>query len=612
MELSAEKASAARDQAPYRAVEFLPVDLNITRRADGSLIIASNVPLSSYEKVLPHILAKQAIAKGDQSYLVQRQGRLRDWAHLSYRTFKQQSDAVGQWLLDQKLPEGATALILSGNSLAHAVFKFGAFGAGVPVCPVSVNYGMTGSDFGRLAHVIHLIKPALIFIEDAAPFARALANVDFGAARIISATPGAVGPGAIDWADVLATKPKAAIADHIAQLSPKATAAYMLTSGSTGRPKAVIQTHEMIAANVAQAIQTMGKAAGWDGPMLDWLPWNHVSGATAPLLALAAGGTLYIDEGKPMPGLFDESLRNLRDVPVSYYVNVPLGYAMLADALAADESLRQHFFKHLRIMLYGGAGLPQPLLDRLQDMAVATIGHKILGSSAYGATETTSGFMAIHYLTDKVGIGLPMPGVEIKLVPHGPRYELRARGPITTPGYLGEPEKSASMFDEEGFYCLGDYATFIDADNPSRGLAFAGRLAEEFKLLSGTWVRGGALKADLIKLLSPHVADLVICGDGQDRLGVLLWPSPSGREMETDQAGSLAHALRERFAEHNRNHPGQSTSIPRFIILDEPPQVDAHEISDKGTINRSAVIERRQHAVLDLYAKSPSPTVIVV
>jgi feruloyl-CoA synthase len=599
-----------RAQAPYRPVEFLPVDLDVTTAPDGAILVRSRFELMPHEQVLPRVLAAQAKGKSDAPYLRQRHGANRAWATLTFCAFKAQSDSVAQWLLSQNLSPGASALILSGNSLAHAVFKFGAFSAGVPVCPISVNYGMAKADFGRLRHVVNLIKPAIIFVEDAAPFAKALSEVDFGDAIFVSATPQLITQRCIAWADILAITPGPQVAARIDALKPDDIAAFMLTSGSTGRPKAVIQTHAMFAANTFQAIQTMGKAAGWDGPMLDWLPWNHVSGATAPFLALAMGGTLHIDEGRPMPGLFEESLQNLREVGGSYYVNVPLGYAMLADALAADEDLRQKFFGPLRIMLYGGAGLPQPLLDRIQDMAIATVGHKIMGCSAYGATETTSGFMAVHFLTDKVGIGLPMPGVELKLVPDGQRYEVRVRGPITTPGYLNEPEKSRTMFDEDGFYALGDYASLIDPDNISRGLAFAGRLAEEFKLASGTWVRAGQLKADLLRILSPYVADLVICGDGGMELGIMVWPSSQAVEQMTANLDVLRDHLKSALREHNAVHSGQSTRIARAMILTEPPVVEAHEISDKGTINRMAVIERRAQSVADLFAEPISGSVI--
>lgn len=607
----AEPARASWREAPFRPVDFLSVDLAIDTRADGTLILRSRHALAKHERVIPRLLAARAAAQGDKPFLKRRAGPDRAWAALTYAEAKARSDAVAQWLIDRGVARDRSVLILSGNSLDHMVVKLGAFAAGVPVCPVSVNYGLAGADFGRLAHVVDLVKPAVVFVEEAAPFARALAQVDFGDAVILTREGAGAGRATVALDVALAARPVAVDA-RIAAAQPDDVAALMLTSGSTGRPKAVIQTHGMIAANLAQAIQTMGQAAGWDGDWLDWLPWNHVSGATAPFLALAAGGTLHIDDGRPIAGAFEESLRNLREIGARYYVNVPLGYAMLADALEADADLRERFFRDLRVMLYGGAGLPQPVLDRLQAMAVATTGHRILGSSAYGATETTSGFMTIHYETDRVGIGLPMPGVEVKLVPHGQRHELRVRGPITMPGYLGAPEKNAEVFDDEGFYSLGDYATFIDPGDPAKGLAFAGRLAEEFKLASGTWVRGGALKADLIRHLAPLVADLVICGDGGACVGVMVWLSPAAAAQEASEPGHARAALAERLKAHNQAFPGQSTRIARCLVLSEPPQVEAHEISDKGTINRNAVIERRAADHARLFADPPDPAVIAL
>ena len=279
-------------------------------------------------------------------------------------------------------------------------------------------------------------------------------------------------------------------------------AAYMLTSGSTGPPKAVVQTYANIAANIAQALQTIGAAAGWRGTTMDWLPWNHVSGAFGKMLTMVAGGTLYIDEGKPVPGpMWQESVQNLREVPSSYYVNVPLGYQMLVEALEGDEELRRAFFRDLKVLLYGGAGLPQPIYERLQRLAVDTIGKRLMLISAYGSTETTSGCLAIHFETDKVGLGVPMPGVRVKLVPVDKRYEVRIAGPVVTPCYLRDPQRTAESRDEEGYYRMGDLAVFHDPQHPEQGLAFAGRLAEEFKLGSGTWVSGGQLRAELLRRL---------------------------------------------------------------------------------------------------------------
>lgn len=606
------RTSAAVANAPFRPVEFMPVDVEVRDIGDGALVLRSRIPLEPHEQNLSRALAKQAVALGEKPFIMQRQGPDRSWATQTFAETKRRADAVAQWLINRNIPHDRSILILSGNSIAHATLKFGALTAGVPMCPVSINYGLAKADFGRLTHVVNLVKPAVVFVENAAPFAAALQNVNFGDAAIVTATPDGAGPRAVDWADVLATPVTGAVAARVAELTPDHVAAYMLTSGSTGRPKAVIQTHAMKAANIAQAMQTMGKVAGWDDVILDWLPWSHVSGASGLMMSLAAGGTFRIDDGKPVPGLFEESLRNLREVSLRYYVNVPMGYGILVDVLEADKELRQTFFRDLNIMLYGGAGLPQPILDRIQAMAVDVTGHRILGISAYGATETTSGCLSIYYPTEKVGIGLPMPGIEVKLVPHGPRYEVRIKGPVITPGYLNEPEKNREILDDDGFYKTGDYAAFIDPGDHTKGLAFAGRLAEEFKLMSGTWVRGGELRADLLKILAPYVSDLVICGDGRAHLALMLWLNRAVIGAEKKTAEDIDAFVRAGLQKHNAASPGFSTRIHRALILEEPPVVEAHEISDKGSVNRNRVLERRAADVARLYENPPPSGVMVI
>jgi feruloyl-CoA synthase len=318
---------------------------------------------------------------------------------------------------------------------------------------------------------------------------------------------------------------------------------------------------------------------------------------------LVAGGTLYIDEGKPVPGpLWQESLRNLREIAGSYYVNVPLGYQLLVEALESDEDLRRTFFRDLRVLLYGGAGLPQPIYERLQRLAVAATGKRIMLISAYGSTETTSGCLAIHFETDKVGLGVPMPGVTVKLVPVDERYEVRIAGPVVTPCYLRDPQRTAESRDEEGYYRMGDLAVFHDPQRPEQGLAFAGRLAEEFKLGSGTWVCGGQLRAELLRRLAPLVDELVLCGEGHTSVGVLAWPNRAA--LESSGAAGLRSAIRERLAAHNAANPGASTAVRRVLLLQEPPNAGAHELSDKGTVNRSAVLLRRKADVERLYAQA--------
>jgi feruloyl-CoA synthase len=397
-----------------------------------------------------------------------------------------------------------------------------------------------------------------------------------------------------------------AVERSIAALDPDAASVYMLTSGSTSLPKAVIQTQRMLTSNLAQASQVLGRTAGWREIMLDWLPWNHVSGAFTKMGVLTSGGTLYIDAGRPIAGQFDESIRNLKELAPAFYVNVPLGYAMLADALERDAELRRRFFGGVRLALYGGAGLPQALYDRLQNMAIATIGQRIFFTTGYGATETSSGCMAIYFPSEEVGIGLPMPGLTLKLVPDGERYEVRLRGPMITPGYVANPQANKDIFDEEGYYRTGDAAQFHDPANVARGLKFAGRLAEEFKLASGTWVSAGRLRAQLLEACAPLVSELLVCGESRGYLAVLAWRSTAGREA----GATLAAQLAQRLAAFNAGR-GVSERIERLRLLDEPPSVDAHEVSDKGTINQRVALARRAADVERLYAPSPDASVVL-
>jgi feruloyl-CoA synthase len=599
------------DSVPFRQTDFLPVDLAVERRGDGAIVLRSRIPLQEFEPCLPRVLAAQAARLGNKPYLVQRQGPQRTWTPHSYADTKRDTDAIAQWLLNRGIARDRPILLLSGNSIAHALVKFGGMAVGVPACPVSANYGLMDANFTRLRHVVQLTRPGVIFVENAKPFARALEQVDIGDAVVLTATPEDAPRGAESLASVLATPVTRAVAERIAALRGEEHAAYMLTSGSTGPPKAVVQTYANIAANIAQALQTIGAAAGWHGTTMDWLPWNHVSGAFGKMLTLVAGGTLYIDEGKPVPGpLWQESLRNLREVPGSYYVNVPLGYQLLVEALEADEDLRRTFFRDLRVLLYGGAGLPQPIYERLQRLAVETIGKRLMLISAYGSTETTSGCLAIHFETDKVGLGVPMPGISVKLVPVDTRYEVRIAGPVVTPCYLRDPQRTAESRDEEGYYRMGDLAVFHDAERPEQGLAFAGRLAEEFKLGSGTWVSGGQLRAELLRRLAPLVDELVLCGEGQTTVGVLAWPNRAA--LESAGVAGLHSTIRERLVAHNAANPGASTSVRRLLLLKEPPNAGAHELSDKGTVNRSAVLMRRAADVERLYAEPAGADVLAI
>ena len=608
--------------APYRKVEFPPVDLDIDRQPDGMIVMTPREPLRVDCPTVPEGLARQAQARPDKLHLAERLTPESDWTGVSFAEMKAQADAVSQFLLDRAPEPGRPLMIVSGNSVAHGVMRYGAMGAGVPVCPVSANYGLLGAKggFERLRHVMDMTRPSVIFAETAA-YAEAVNATAPADAVVVSRDPAAFRAPALGLDDVLAIRPGPAVADRIAALDPDAPAAYMLTSGSTGKPKAVVHTQRMITANLHQGWQVLGRAAGWDDTLLEWLPWSHASGAFSSMAATIFGGTFYIDGGKPLPGLFDQTIRNLKDIPLKYFTNVPAGYAMLVEALEQDADLRRVFFQDLRLMLYGGAGLPQPLFDRLQALAKAETGHWVFMTTGYGATETTSGCMSIYFQSEKVGIGLPMPGLSVKMVPiDDERYELRMKGDMVTPGYLGRPELEAEIRDEDGFYKIGDTAVFHDPGDPGQGLAFAGRLAEEFKLDTGTFVSGGALRAELVRIASPLIQDAVICGENRSWIGILAWPNAAalaeaagmpGADAETlATAPAALDVIARKLAEHNAACRGSSERVRRFALLTTPPDPEAHEVSDKGTINQDAARRHRASDVERLYAETPGAGVV--
>ena len=599
--------------APWREAELLPIDLDVQVK-DGVYRIASRTPLKDHDFNMPRAFAEVAARQPEAPALHRREGGTGDWRTVSYGDLKRQCDGVTQWLIDQAVT--GPVLMMGSNSAAMAAFLFGTLASPAISAPVSPLLALVGGDLGRLRHVLSLVRPAVVFIEDARAVAAAIDGLDLGDAIVITSTPEVLSRKTVTLKSVLETEPTEAVGASIEALKPEKVVQFMLTSGSTGLPKAVAASLSNLAANTAAGGQLT--RLNWTDKVLNWMPWHHVAGAAVLRATLLSGGEFYIDDGKPMPGLFDLSIRNLKEQPVRYYVNVPLGYALLADALEADAELRRMFFSELRIMLFGGAALAQPVMDRIQAMAVAETGHRILMPSAYGATETTSGIMAGYEYTDRVSLGLPLPGTVIKLVPHDHRYELRIAGPSVTAGYLDDPARNAQVFDEEGFYRTGDLVTFVDLEDPTRGVAFAGRAAEEFKLDSGVWVSGGAVRDAALKALSPLIAEVAVCDDNRPYLGLLAWPSPDGvaRELgvpvaEALQSGALTQALKSRLISHNAGQKGSSSRIARLGLLLTPPNPNAHELSDKGTVNRRAVLDNRPGDLEALYADPPGPLVVV-
>ncbi|MEL7044175.1 MAG: AMP-binding protein [Pseudomonadota bacterium] len=607
--------------APCRPAELPPMDLRVRHQNDGELVLRHGLPLATFEPSFIAHIARQA-QRHPEKVAYGRRGAGgavggAPWNTITYGALHDQVRQVASWFTERDAA-GEVLLLLTGNSLAHAVLRLGAITAGVIVCPVSAGYVAAGGDFSRLAYVLDLVKPSYLFAEHSTDVACAasLLNSD-GRQLIVARSEDDASPTSLEAMLSAASK------DLEVATSPDAPAAYMLTSGSTGRPKAVVQTQRMILSNLHQAGQILGRAAGWSDRMLDWLPWSHVSGAFNLYAAAVFGGSLYIDDGKPVARLFDETIANLREMPLRYFCNVPLGYGMLVEALQRDEVLRAAFYRELRLMLYGGAGLSQPVMDALQGMAVETIGQRIMMTTGYGLTESSSGCMAIYFPTDRVGIGLPLPGVETRLVPlDDKRYEIRLRGPNVLSEYLDNPEASAAAFDEEGFFRTGDAAMLHDPDNPEAGLAYAGRLVEEFKLSSGTWVRSGEVRARLLADLSPLASDVLLCGVNRDYLTALLVPNPaalaelSGSENAMDldklyQHPAVREGLSTALARHIANLPGSSTAVRRVAFMRQLPDAQRHEISVKGTINQRIAAENRGDEIEALYAGDPPPDVVV-
>jgi feruloyl-CoA synthase len=599
--------------APFRDAQFLPIDLDVQRRDDGVITIASRIPLAEHDFNLPRAFAGIAAQQGDKPALSRRTGGIGDWQTISYGELKQRCDAVSQWLINTK-PQGPV-LMMGSNSPAMAAFLFGTVGAGVAAAPVSPQLALMGGDLGRLKHVLNLIKPSVLFVEDARALAAGLNGLDLDGVLVITGTPEVLNHPSVLLSEVMATPVTPAVAERIAALTPEATAQFLLTSGSTGLPKAVPISLANLAANNAGGLQLT--RLNWTEEVLNWMPWHHAAGSGVLRGVLLTGGHLYVDDGKPIPGLFELSVRNLKERPVRYYINVPMGFALLVDALEADPDFQKTFFSELTLMLYGGAALSQSLSDRLQKMAVAQTGHRILATSGYGATETVSGFMAIYEYAEAVGLGLPLPGPTIKLVPNGARYELRVKGATVTAGYHDDPERTAEAFDEEGYYRTGDLAQFVDPTDPKRGLAFAGRMAEEFKLATGAWVSGGEMREAALKALSPLITEVVLADDNKPYLSLLAWPSADGVNAELGAplaealaSGALATVLQTRLDAYNRTVKGASRRLERITLLLTPPDPNAHEVSDKGSINRRAVLDRRHEDVARLYAEPMAAGVV--
>ncbi|HVE82621.1 MAG TPA: feruloyl-CoA synthase [Myxococcales bacterium] len=592
---------------------FAPAEVDVSYRSDGAMVLRSPRPLGDVPRSLVEVLARWAERAPDRPFLAERADRSRPgapgWRTVSYAEAWAAARSLGQALLQRGLGPERPLLILSEGSVDHALLALGAMSAGVPVAPVSAAYSLQSKDFAKLRAIASQLTPGLTFAETGA-YARALEALPSRGPVVMSRD---LLPGAEPLSALLQTP---APPGPPASTGPDTVAKVLFTSGSTGQPKGVINTQRMLCSNQEML------AAGWPflrerPPVLcDWLPWSHTFGANHNFnLVLWHGGTLYIDDGKPAPALIDRTVQAFGDVSPTLYVNVPRGFDAFAPFLEQDAALRERFFSRLEVVFYAAAALSQPAWDRWMAL-VRKSGRDVSFVSAWGSTETSPLATQVHEEIDRPGpIGLPPPGAEVKLVPHAGKLEMRVRGPHVTPGYWRAPELTAAAFDGEGFYRIGDAGRFVDPADPRRGLAFDGRLAEDFKLSSGSWVRVGALRLAVVSAAAPLVQDAAICGHDRDGVGALLFldaracaalagaPASAPPPLpELARHPELRRAITLKLAAHNARAGGDTLCVRRALLLDEPPSIDAGEITDKGYLNQRAVLERRAAQVARLYA----------
>ena len=560
-------------------LRLAPASVNVERK-DGNIYLRSPQKLAPYARCVTEWLVKWSDRTPERIFLAERRGE--GWRRVSYRETYGAVRRIGQALLDRGLGPERPMAILSDNSVDHALLSLGALHVGVPVAPVSPAYSLMSKDFGKLKYIFDLLKPGLVWTAEPKRFEPALAAVG------VKSTP---------VEELLEVTPGSTQEREHAKVGPRTVAKILFTSGSTGIPKGVINTHAMLCANQQQLAQAWPFVEERPPVVVDWLPWNHTFGGNHNFnLVLRNGGTLYVDGGKPVPGLVETTVKNLAEISPTMYFNVPRGYDLLLPFLEKDEHLRQNFFRSLDVLFYAAAALPQNLWDRIKKLG----GERLAMLSAWGSTETSPLATSVHFHMERPGvIGLPVAECELKLVPAAGKTEVRVRGPNVMPGYYKRPELTQAAFDDENFYRIGDAVKFADPDDPAKGVVFDARVAEDFKLSTGTWVNAGAIRVKLIAAADPLVQDAVITGHDRDEIGALVFLSPAAKDR-AEVSGKLREALKKLSAE------GGSSMVPRrLLVMSEPPSIDANEITDKGYMNQRAVLERRAALVEQLYAGGP-------
>lgn len=609
-----------------RRAMFAEPRVEVEERADGSLVLRSPVALPEPARAVGEWLLDWAGRDPDRIFLAERATPAEPWRTLSYGAALDQVTRVATWLLGRNLSANRPVAILSENAIDHAVLALAAMQIGVPVATISTAYSLMSEDHQKLKDMVALLQPGVIYVSDARAYAGALdAIADLTDARIVASTGADASHGAILLFDALfEARDDAAVARAFKAVGPDTIARFLFTSGSTGTPKAVVNTQRMLTSNQEAKALTWPFLTDEPPVIVDWLPWSHTFGANHNFnMVLRNGGALYIDRGKPMPGAFDVTVANIKDVGPTLCFNVPRGYDMLVSAMHEDPELRASFFGSVKLIFYAAAALPQNLWHALEELSMESIGAVTPMVGSWGTTETAPLATDCHFQAPRSGnIGLPAPGTELKLVPNAGKLEIRVRGPNVTPGYWKHPELTEKAFDEDGFYLTGDAVKFADPDAPEAGLFFDGRITEDFKLSSGTWVHVGELRVHGIAALDPVAQDIVITGHDRDQVGFLVFPNLAacrrlaGLAEEAGLAEVIAHpAVRARVAEGlahlKQDGGGSSRYAARARLLDHPPVVDAGEITDKGYINQRAVLTRRAGDVEKLYGDDPDAFIAV-
>jgi len=606
-----------------RSVNITPIETTIRHGSDGVVYLSSPQALGPYPDRITDRLEHWAREAPGRVFLAQRD-LTGGWRTLTYADAFESVERISQSLLDRKLSAERPILILSGNGIDHALLALAAMHVGVPYAPIAPAYSLQARDYGTLQQIFQRLKPGLVFAAEGAAFERALSQVLPAGVELVVSSSSPATIASTPFRDLLATSGTGSVNEARNLVGPDTIAKILFTSGSTGNPKGVINTQRMLCSNQEMIRTVMAFLADEPPTLCCWLPWNHTAGGNHNFgIVLYNGGTFYIDEGKPTPGLFDVTLRNLREIPAIAHFTVPRTYEMLLPHLRSDAVLRETFFKKLKLYFYAAAGLGQRFWDELRDLAIDACGEELLIVTGFGATETapfaltTGGYGAVSGM-----IGLPCPGMELKLAPAGSKKEARVRGPNITPGYWGDEAMTRAAFDEEGFYKLGDAMDFVDPADPNRGLMFNGRLAEDFKLSTGTWVSVGPLRSKILMQAAGLAQDVVIAGHDRDFAAAMVFPnlarcrelagsvSPDAPASAVLRQPGVVSRFQTIFDELARQATGSSTFVSRAVLLDVPPSLDAREITDKGSINQRAVLRNRAALVDDLYSTSPPAHVI--